>query len=188
MEINSDLVPYLVKRFKILSMGRNKNNEMDLLYVDELDDEQIDQLENFIEQKVNLKQSIPEDDFWDLASETYEDVSFVEVKNNENKTEIKKSPEKEPGPESDEDEDNKENPLDKINLKDIPIEYLVKEIRSRQIKTDAEAIIHITEDRNANFEFTKLSWPVGKFKVSMKILEEININEEINNQKESNNG
>lgn len=160
MKANNSISPYIVNRFKVLELS-STDTSIDLIYISKLIGDEHDTIEKFLDKKVTYKKQISENQFWKLASTTYPDITFTTDSTTDD---ISVSHQIE-APKSYYDE-----PTD---LTSIPLQDLVKEIRRRQINMDAEANITITPDNKASFEFTKLAWPTGSFKVTMKIIEEI---------------
>lgn len=180
---NNSLVPYIVRRYKILALNDDPN-VCEVVYTNKLSDDDKTQLEGFIGKDVVFKKQVRTRDFWKMASQIYPEVSFnIGNEEDEEDEEVEESMLKQPRhnkrakkqePEM-VDEDAQDNR--KLDLSSVTTEDLVNEIRSRQKAIDAEAVIEIRTDRSVGFEFTKLAWPNGRFKTSLKILEELPIPE-----------
>lgn len=181
MEVTNTMVPYIVKKYKILSLGETDDNVL-VAYVDDLSEDDVTQLTGFLDKNVDFVEKISSDQFWKMASEMYPEVSFTpsptieetnEQKPKEKTTKTKRNnrrTKKEDPAKVAEDTQPSDNVS--LDLSSISTEDLVNEIRSRQMAVDAEAIIDIRQDRSVGFEFTKLSWPSGRFKTSIRIIGE----------------
>jgi hypothetical protein len=60
-----------------------------------------------------------------------------------------------------------------IDLKDVPLIDLIKEIRNRQLKENLIGTIEIKPDKNVDFSIDQLTWPPGKFRINISVLEDI---------------
>lgn len=159
--------PYVSKKMKILEIDETDNN-INIYYVDDLLDEQVERIEYLTNKPITLKEKITEDEFVEKFKEKYNDVSTgVETPK---KKETPKRPPRERNkkkPEPTTDLSQKETIDFNELIQKISTEDLVKEIRRRSLEQDAKGRIVIDNKGEINFSLSKIDWPSGAYEVTI---------------------
>jgi len=139
--------PFISKKYKIIDNGFFMHGKVHVNSVNDLSEQEIEEIESIINNKIKLAPKITEETFKKRFSEKYNEVSMEEI-----------TP-------------SKFTPNEKFV--DFSTEELYNEIKIRSLRQKSEAIINITQDGKVSFTNLKINWPVGQFKVEITAVDEI---------------